>query len=162
LGSGFRKHLTASEPTKLLTTLKQPRSQRLEVVIMLALYAGLRQQEIIWLTWEDVDLADGWLHFRSKPGWSPKSASSERSIPIAHRLAEFLADSPRISRRWVAPGSPRGYIPDYLAGRATIIHPALDPQNHKNRELPPHKLVGILCNGGLQHERHPVVTPPLF
>jgi trehalose synthase len=52
------------------------------------------------------------------------------------------------------------YIPDYMAGRATIIHPALDPRSHKNRELPPHKLVGILCNGGLQHERHPVVTPP--
>ena len=52
------------------------------------------------------------------------------------------------------------YIPDYMAGRATIIHPALDPCSHKNRELSPHKLVGILCNGGLKHERHPVVTPP--
>lgn len=52
------------------------------------------------------------------------------------------------------------YIPDYMAGRATIIHPALDPCSHKNRELSPHKLAGILCNGGLKHERHPVVTPP--
>ncbi len=52
------------------------------------------------------------------------------------------------------------YIPDYLAGRATIIHPAIDPQSHKNRDLSPHKLVGILCNSGLKHDSHPVLTPP--
>lgn len=52
------------------------------------------------------------------------------------------------------------YIPDYLAGRSTIIHPGLDPISHKNRPLPPHKLAGVLCNSGLVGERHPVVTPP--
>jgi trehalose synthase len=52
------------------------------------------------------------------------------------------------------------YIPEFLAGRARIIHPAIDPQSHKNRELSPHKLVGILCNAALQHEAHPVLTPP--
>jgi trehalose synthase len=52
------------------------------------------------------------------------------------------------------------YIPDYLAGYSTIIHPALDPCSHKNRELSPHKLVGILCNSSLKVEREPVLTPP--
>ncbi len=52
------------------------------------------------------------------------------------------------------------YIPDFLAGRAAIIDPALDPASHKNRDLPPHKLAGILCNARLQCERHPVLTPP--
>lgn len=52
------------------------------------------------------------------------------------------------------------YIPDYLAGRATIIHPGLDPFSHKNRDLSPHKLVGVLCNAGLKHTHHPVLTPP--
>lgn len=52
------------------------------------------------------------------------------------------------------------YIPDYLAGRATIIHPGLDPFSHKNRDLSPHKLVGVLCNAGLKHTFHPVLTPP--
>ena len=46
------------------------------------------------------------------------------------------------------------YIPDYLAGYSTIMHPALDPESHKNRELSPHKLVGILCNAGLARPRH--------
>jgi trehalose synthase len=52
------------------------------------------------------------------------------------------------------------YIPDYLAGRSTIIQPGLDPCSHKNRELHPHKLVGILCNSGLKLEREPVLTTP--
>ncbi len=51
------------------------------------------------------------------------------------------------------------YIPDYFAGRATIIHPGLDPCSHKNRELWTHKLVGILCNSGLMPEVQPVLTP---
>ena len=51
------------------------------------------------------------------------------------------------------------YIPDYLAGCSTIIHPALDPLSHKNRELPVHKLVGILCNSHMAIDHHPVVTP---
>jgi len=52
------------------------------------------------------------------------------------------------------------YIPDYLAGRASIIHPGIDPCSHKNRELTPHKLTGILCNAGLAKEHAPVLTPP--
>lgn len=52
------------------------------------------------------------------------------------------------------------YIPDYLAGYSSIIHPAIDPGGHKNRDLSPHKLVGILCNAGLKSQSHPVLTPP--
>ncbi len=52
------------------------------------------------------------------------------------------------------------YIPPYLAGNASIISPAIDPLSHKNRELPPHKLVGVLCNAGLMEDHHPVLTPP--
>ena len=52
------------------------------------------------------------------------------------------------------------YIPDFLAGRASILHPAVDPLSHKNRELAPHKLMGILCNAGLAEAHAPVGTPP--
>ena len=51
------------------------------------------------------------------------------------------------------------YIPPYLAGKSSVIHPAIDPLSHKNRELSAHKLVGILCNAGLMKSRHPVLTP---
>ena len=49
------------------------------------------------------------------------------------------------------------YIPDFLAGRAGIIRPAIDPLGHKNRDLLVPRLVGILCNAGLVAEQHPVV-----
>lgn len=50
------------------------------------------------------------------------------------------------------------YIPSYLAGRSSILHPALDPMSHKNRDLSVTKLVGILCNSGLQKAHQPVPT----
>ncbi len=52
------------------------------------------------------------------------------------------------------------YIPTYFSGRATVIHPGIDPLNHKNRELPINKLIGILCNANVITEYHPVLTPP--
>jgi trehalose synthase len=52
------------------------------------------------------------------------------------------------------------YIRDYLAGRASIMYPSIDPLTHKNRELAPTKLVGILCNAGLITAGQPILTPP--
>lgn len=51
------------------------------------------------------------------------------------------------------------YIPDFLASCASVIHPGIDPLSHKNRNLTPHKLTGILCNAGLKKEHAPVLTP---
>lgn len=51
------------------------------------------------------------------------------------------------------------YIPHFLVGKASVIHPAIDPLSHKNRELSAHKIVGILCNAGLMKHSHPVLTP---
>lgn len=68
-------------------------------------------------------------------------------------------------RRWAeaydhAVFSAPEYIPDYLAGRAKVIHPGIDPLSHKNRELPIAKLVGILRNGGVVTAPSPSRTPP--
>lgn len=52
------------------------------------------------------------------------------------------------------------YIPSYLSGRTTIIHPGIDPLSHKNRDLTIHKLVGILVDGGLTPAYGPVLAPP--
>lgn len=49
------------------------------------------------------------------------------------------------------------YIPSFLAGKAGLIAPAIDPLGYKNRELSPHKLAGILKSAGLARSRHPVV-----
>ncbi len=105
-GDRMQKYLSAPEIERLLKKVEEPRFKRLEPAIMLALYAGLRQGEIVWLTWDDVDLDEGWLHVQAKRGWSPKSASSERSIPLTDELARYLARFPRVNR-WVAPQNAR-------------------------------------------------------
>jgi len=51
------------------------------------------------------------------------------------------------------------YIPSFLAGRASVLHPGIDPFSHKNRHLTVSKLVGILVNAGVQAAHEPVVTP---
>lgn len=49
------------------------------------------------------------------------------------------------------------YIPKYLAGRSTVIHPALDPLTDKNRDLSLHKIVGTLVNARLARSPGPVM-----
>lgn len=51
------------------------------------------------------------------------------------------------------------YIPPFLAGKSTIIAPAIDPLTAKNQRLSAHALVGILCNSGLMTEHQPVLRP---
>lgn len=52
------------------------------------------------------------------------------------------------------------YVPPFLQGNAAVIPPAIDPLSHKNRELPVHKLAGILRNASLAEGEQPVLTPP--
>ncbi|MDJ0836190.1 MAG: glycosyltransferase [Acidobacteriota bacterium] len=50
------------------------------------------------------------------------------------------------------------YIPSFFAGKASIIHPAIDPTDHKNRSLAVHKISGILHNAELLSTVQPVLT----
>lgn len=52
------------------------------------------------------------------------------------------------------------YIPWFLAGRSTVIHPGIDPLSHKNRGLSLHKHIGILCAAGLARAHWPLLRPP--
>ncbi len=52
------------------------------------------------------------------------------------------------------------YIPAVFAGRASIVHPALDPLTHKNRELRLHKISGILASGALVDKSYQSIAEP--
>lgn len=80
----------------------------------------------------------------------------DRSTERTREVWEFL-------RPWTEPYdravfSAPDYIPHFLAGRAEIIPPAIDPLGHKNRDLSAHKLVGVLCNARLAVPHQPVLT----
>ena len=78
--------------------------------------------------------------------------------PQTRAAWEFLGPHVRPYDHFVFTASE--YIPYYLSGHVSIIHPALDPFSHKNRELSVHKLVGILTNSALVPGSHPVITDP--
>lgn len=51
------------------------------------------------------------------------------------------------------------YIPSFLTGRASVLHPGIDPYSYKNRDLTVSKMVGILVNAGAQTAHEEVPTP---
>ncbi len=70
------------------------------------LLTGMREEELCFLTWDDIDLQDSetatiCVSGEGKEGFSPKDYE-ERRIPIPEELAEMLRGLPRESR-WVFP-----------------------------------------------------------
>ncbi len=67
----------------------RPRRTRLRAMAAIAVHAGLRLSEIIWLDWQDVDFERGEITIRNKDGWKTKTRS-ERVIPLFPTLRAVL------------------------------------------------------------------------
>jgi len=80
----------------------------------------------------------------------------DEHVPQTKAAWSFLA--PWARRYDHAVFSAPEYIPGYLSGRVSVIHPAIDPLSEKNRELPLHKLVGIIWNSDLGVMHGPILT----
>jgi integrase/recombinase XerD len=72
------------------------------------LLTGLREQELCYLTWDDVQLEKGQecLLVRSKPGFTPKDYE-EREIPLPVDVGDLLRKLPRTSP-WLFPSASGG------------------------------------------------------
>lgn len=86
--------MTLPEIREQLETLEHDR--QLQTVLAVYFYAGLRREEALWLTTEDVDLrpgAQGMIRIRAKTvggeSWQPKTKVN-RAVPISTDLARFL------------------------------------------------------------------------
>jgi integrase len=88
---------------------------QLQVMVAMLIYAGLRREELLWLTLDDVDYKTGpfgMLRIRAKTiageSWQPKTKVN-RAVPISSSLRRHLdAWRPRIvPGRWLFP-SPEG------------------------------------------------------
>jgi len=58
-------------------------------------------------------------------------------------LRPYLAPFPRMLF------SSEAYVPEEYVARSRVLFPGIDPLSHKNRELRPYKLVGVLRSAGL-------------
>ena len=74
-----------------------------QALILTCCYTGMREQEICFLTWEDVNLKKKVLHISAKPeyGFTPKTWE-EREIEMSDRLVDAFKELPR-NHRWVFP-----------------------------------------------------------
>lgn len=77
---------------KLSPLWERERARRREAfkVLCLALYAGLRRDEIDTLTWAQIDFTHGSIHVRNTEHGRVKSADSERSVDIDAGLVALL------------------------------------------------------------------------
>ncbi len=116
---GEIRYLKLSQIEQVLFALKQDLPW-LYPIVATAILAGLRRSEIVWLTWNDVDLDRDRIQVRFKTvhgeRYKPKTHKS-RIVPVSAELHHVLAALPRTSD-WVFP-SPEGarWDPDNLTHR---------------------------------------------
>ena len=98
-----------------------------QAIVATLIYAGLRREEVLWLTVDDVDLERYLIRVRAKTVdgkfWQPKTKRN-RVVPISSALMRSLAAySPSRSGPWFFP-SPRGlrWDPDDFSHRLREIN----------------------------------------
>ena len=108
--------LSLDQITKQLDAFKN--NPQLQTMVAMLIYAGLRREELLWLTRQDVNLKKGIISIRAKTingeYWEPKTKVN-RAVPISKALREYLSNyTPKPSiGGWYFP-SPKGlhYDPD--------------------------------------------------
>lgn len=80
----------------------------------------------------------------------------DRETPVTAAAWDFLRPWVQAYDRVVF--SLSAYVPPDMKARATVIPPAIDPLNHKNRELSIHKLTGVMTSAGLLTETQPTLA----
>jgi trehalose synthase len=88
--------------------------------------------------------------------WRCHVGLDERN-PATRAVWRFLR--PHLDGYVAAAFSAPEYIPSFLTGKASVVHPGIDPYSHKNRDLAVSKMMGILVNAGALPAYHPVTTP---
>ncbi len=127
------RFLSKEEVRALLKTAEE----RLKPVIEVLLHTGLRRDELIHLTWQDVDLKTRVLSVQAKDGWHPKDYEA-RHIPMTPRLTEALEKLPRngdsfvFTNREGRPLDPDVLTHDFLklVRRCSIKHASLHTLRH--------------------------------
>ncbi len=69
-----------------------------KTVVWFLAETGCRSGEAFNLTWDCVDEVNGWIEIKAKDGWTPKTALSQRQIPIGGALLEKLRSMPKAGK----------------------------------------------------------------
>ena len=69
--------------------------KRLQPLVRFLFETGCRPGEATNLNWDHVDEIGGYVEIVSRVGWTPKTAQSERRIPLNASLLEMIRDLPK-------------------------------------------------------------------
>lgn len=87
-GAGRERRLESAELTKLLAECKKSRNIYLLPAVELAIETGMRQSELLALTWKDVDLKEGLAFVRKSKG--DTSEEQGRIVPLSDKAISIL------------------------------------------------------------------------
>jgi site-specific recombinase XerD len=125
----------AQNPAKSVQKFREPRRQvrylskeevrtilkaaddSLRPVIETFLHTGFRRDELVHLTWADIDLKNQALSVQAKDGWHPKDYEA-RHIPLTPRLKEVLEQLPRKEGGFVFPNGSGAPMSGVVLGRS--------------------------------------------
>ncbi len=68
---------------------------RLRGLLAFLAETGCRRGEALNLTWAAIDEANGFARIEPRDGWTPKTASSHRRVPLSEGLLAALRTQPR-------------------------------------------------------------------
>lgn len=123
----------------------------LKLIFILLADTGMRLGELQWLTWDDFNFSQKYIHIRPKEGWSPKTGES-RKIPMTERVYEEFRCLP-CKHRWVVT---RGVSSRYPEGGQRIS------QSRTLRSLKRLlKRIGMSQEGKLHTFRHSFISKAL-
>lgn len=106
---GRLHYFTTDDIRKLLSSASPP----WDTIIMLGARAGLRREEMVWLSWEDVDFARNRIHIAPKEDWNPKDYE-RRWIPLSKDLRNHLEGLKKVSSWVLHPRPTPGSITTYF------------------------------------------------
>ncbi len=104
----------------------------LKLIILLLAYTGLRREELLHLTWDDVDFSRRSLVVQAKDGWRPKDYEVRR-VPLNAEALRVLREIRLRSdggRGWVFPGRRDAFAPDCLTHEFKKLLKALEIEGH--------------------------------
>ena len=106
-----RRHRSAAEIGRVIaladaeTASGSWEAGRLQCLVYLLAYLGLRLGEALHLAAADWDAAAGLVSITPKPTWRPKTLASSTTLPAPGPLAEVLGRwAPRCGCQWLIPG----------------------------------------------------------
>jgi integrase len=93
---------------------------------------GCRKGEALNLTWDCIDVINGTVTIRSRDGWTPKTAQSERCIPLSPSLVEVIRSLPTTGRYVFAGPNPEKPIGNF---RKALRRAVQEANIRRNGEL---------------------------